>query len=531
MGRMKVAYNDDGSILAELAPDGAVQTVEALLDWTTEHVPMDLWALQTACPDVCYQRTEAGEILGQRLPPEKRSVFTRGIDLLLKQDTDLLEIYLRNLQPKGIKVLCEIRMSDTHHRRREWDDEGCPIFSIEHPEYAIQCGDRVPGMALDYAIEPVRAHRLAIIREFAERRSIDGLELNFVRWAKHFPRDWGYQHAPMMTDYVGQVRAILDAAAAQRGCARLILGARVPSTIHECFLAGCDVAAWIRRGYMDYVIPSEHNSTWPGLNVEQFAEAADGTACEVYAMMGDMIGGMWNGPPALSDRGLAQFPGRMGYGGMLNTPAEARAAAHNFYAWGAQGIGLWNIPNNCNTGYGKWGADPNQVRRMLDWIHEAIDPDRCVAGPRRYHYVPIYKYKLESERNYKYIESGRSPHGEFKGQVLYFNEGTLGKRQAYRFRMADGRDGRPLHGKLGFRIIHCGPADEVEADINGQPLPHDAVTRSYQQQDLPWTWFELDLSRCPPLRGDNELGLTWRSDPATSADVPYMEELDCTVEA
>ncbi|HJN14963.1 MAG TPA: hypothetical protein QGH10_05725, partial [Armatimonadota bacterium] len=423
-------------------------------------------------------------------------------------------------------------MSDTHHRRREWDQEGCPIFSIEHPEYGIRRFDGVPGMAMDYAIEEVRAHRLAIIQEFAEQRSIDGLELNFVRWAKHFERDWGREHAAIMTEYVGQVRAILDAAAGKRACGKLVLGARVPSTIHECFLAGCDVAAWIRRGHVDYVIPSEHNSTWPGLNVEQFVEAADGADCEVYGMMGDMIGGMWSGPPALTDRGLAQFPGRMGYGGMLNTPAEARAAAHNFYTWGAQGIGLWNIPNNCNTGYGKWGSDPAQVRRMLGWIHEAIDPGRCGAGPRRYHYVPTYKYRLEQERNYKYVESHRSPHGEFKGKTLYFNEGLTGIRQTYPFRAADGRNGESLRGALRFRILHCTDEDEFAVDVNGKAVPPERLTRNVSTKDaeLPWTWIELDLTHCPPLRGDNELGVTWRGGADHGLNVPCLEELDMTVE-
>ena len=532
MARKRVAYNDDGSILAQLGPGKTSQFVEEFLDWTTERIPIDIWALQSACPDVCYQRTRAGEILGQRLKPDERSEVSRGIDLLLRDGTDLLEIYERKLRPKGIKVLAEVRMSDTHHCRHDWNTEGCPVFGIEHPEYAIRRVDGIPEVALDYSCPEVREHRLAVMREFVEERNIDGLELNFMRWAKHFERDRGYEKAPIMTDFVGCVRATLDKAADKRGVDRLLLGARVPSTIHECFLAGCDVVAWVRRGYIDYIIPSEHNCTWPGLQVEQFVEAAGGTNCEVYAMMGDMIGGMWQGGPDVEDRGLARFPGRAGYSSMLNTPEEARAAAHNFYTWGAQGIGFWNVPNNCNTAYGKWGGIPGQVERMLTWIHEVIDPERVVRGTRRYHYVPIYKYRLDRERNYKYVESGRSPHGQFKGQTLYFNEGMIGRRQPFFFRMADGRNGERLHGKLRFRIVHCPDDDVLDADINGTLISANKLKRtaSARTPEMPWSWFECNLADCPPFRGDNELGLTWRGSTGHGFKVPYMEELEVIVE-
>ena len=265
MARMKVAYSDDCSVLSVLEPADAVATVHRFLDWTTERIPIDYWALLSACPDVCMYRTRAGEIMGQRLDPGDRSVFTRGMDLLLQQGTDLLQVYLDRLHDKGIKVLAEIRMSDTHHKDHLWEIEGCPIFSIEHPHYAIPRHDGIKEVALDYSHAEVREHRLAIMRELAQERDVDGLELNFMRWAKHFERDRGHEKAPIMTDFVGVIRGMLDDAARMRGVGRLVLGARVASTIDENLLLGCDVIAWIKRGYLDYVVPSEHNCTWPAL--------------------------------------------------------------------------------------------------------------------------------------------------------------------------------------------------------------------------------------------------------------------------
>ena len=533
MARMKVAYSDDCSVLSVLEPADAVQSVHRFLDWTTERIPIDYWALLSACPDVCMYRTNAGEIMGQRLDPGDRSVFTRGMDVLLQQGTDLLQIYLDNLHAKGIKVLAEIRMSDTHHKDHLWEIEGCPIFSIEHPQFAIRRHDGIKEVALDYSHPEVREHRLAIMRELATEREVDGLELNFMRWAKHFERDRGPEKAPVMTAFVGAIRAMLDDAARARGVGRLVLGARVASTIDENLLLGCDVTAWIRRGYLDYVVPSEHNCTWPALNVEQFAGPARGTGCDVYAMMGDMIGGSWTGKPEPDDRPVGTAPMWRGYHGMLNTPEEARGSAYNYYAAGAQGIGFWNTPNNCNPYGSRQPNNHNQWERMLSWMREVYDPERIEAGARRYHYIPIYKDDWTSVgANYKYRESGRSMHGAFKGKTLYFNEGLRGTRQVYPFRMADGRRGGPLRGTFRFRIIHGTADDRFDTDINGATVAARHVKRTVHAHDpeMSWTWAEVDLGDCPPFRFDNELGITWRSDTAGRAEVPYLEEVDILVQ-
>jgi len=118
------------------------------------------------------------------------------------------------------------------------------------------------------------------------------------------------EKAPIMTEFVGQVRRMLDEAAKKRSCGRLMLGVRVLSTINECFGAGLDVPAWIKRGYVDYVTVCEHNCSWPALNVEEFVSAAKGTDCEIYGQMGDMIGGV--GKASLNPRNAALLKFRSG---------------------------------------------------------------------------------------------------------------------------------------------------------------------------------------------------------------------------
>ena len=553
MSRGNVIYNEDGDLLCCLKPGRAIELTRANIDWTLDRLPIDIWEYHAATPDVCKYDTKVGEVMGRRIADDVRQ-FVRenpyeppgakpgnvqayeamGHDYLRDEGTDALRARAELLHARGVKLVAEMRMGDTHQPRVDPANPLVSQFLIDHPQFIIERTDRIVAVALDYKFAEVRAHRLAILREIAEEYDVDGLSLNFMRWAKYFERDWGRFYAPIMTDFIGEIRAMLDAAAKKRGTDRLLLGARVLSTEEESLGAGLDTAAWIRRGDLDYVVACEHNCSWPALNVEQFAAMAEGTNCEVYAMMGDMIGGCWHGKPDPLPRPGADAPGWTGYQRMLNRPEEARAIAANHYAWGATGIGLWNVPNNFNVhGYGKWGQDPAQRERMQSWILEAVDPRRVQTGRRTYHYLPLYKRDYHGlERNYKYLESGRSMHGAFKGPTLYFNEGKRGRRQALPFRVADGRDGEKLAGTLRFRMIHCDDGDTFDADVNGAAIDAAKLRRTVDRADAEMicTWVELDLADCSPLSGDNELGLTWTSTADHGQNVPCMEELVMTVE-
>jgi len=551
---MKAVWNEDNDLMSCLQPGNAADQMRENLTWTMDRVPIDIYELHCATPDVCFFDSKAGEVLGRRilaeaqehacqhpydLPGPKPGRLHHHIaavsELLRKEGTDSLDVHVECAHERGVKLVGEMRMGDTHQPELDLANPLVPQFAVDHPEYVIKRADGITPVALDYGFEEVREHRLAILREIVEDHDADGLSLNFMRWGKYFDRDFGREKTPIMTEFVGRIHAMLNEVADARGKDHLILGVRALSTIDESLGAGLDVAAWMKRGYLDYAIASEFNNSWPGLNVEQFVAAAEGTGCEVYGMMGDMIGSGWAGKPEPEDRGLARAAKRTGYQCMLNTPEEARATAANLYAWGAKGIGFWNMPNNFNMwGHGECGQFPEQRERILSWMLEAIDPERVRAGRRRYHYIPLYKRNFVGvKRNYKYLESWRSPHGAFKASTIYFNEGMQGVRQVFPFRMADGRDGEKLRGTFRFRMIHCTDEDAFGLDINGAPVPADKIRRTVDTTDpeMCWTWVEMDLAECPAFRGDNELGITWRSEADHALTVPYMEELDVTVEA
>ena len=528
MQTRRTIYNDDAQGTIEAPPDTATQFLRDWVDRVLTRVPIDTFTLLAAAPDVCHYDTAVGEVYGARYPQPWADDARPCIRALIAEGTDPLEVMGHRVREHGVEFLAEMRMSDTHHRAIDFETPGCPLFTLEHPEWVIERPDGGPETAMDYSYPEVREHRFAILEELARRDVTDGLELNFNRWAKHFHRDQGREKAWIMTEFMGQVRRMLDEVATVRDRQHLALGVRVPATLDECLNVGLDTKAWVEEGYIDYLIVADWNSSWVELPVDQFAAFTQGTPCTLHAQMGNMMGGTWTGKPHDQDRGVGRF--LPSYSGMLVTPEEARADARNYYAWGADGISFWNICCNMGEGTAKF-CGPEHRELFFSWMNEVVEPERCLSGPRLYHYLPLYKREKLLPRNYPYNELNITPTGDFRAQVIAFEPATADARQAFTFRMADGRHGETLSGQLRFRFFHIGPGDEVDVDINGETVSARAITRDHQPQaDPPVTWFEMPLAQCPPFRGDNELGLTIKTRDASSTGTPYMEELLVRVE-
>jgi hypothetical protein len=427
-------------------------------------------------------------------------------------------------------------MNDTHHPKNEFREQRASRFAIDHPEYVIKQPDgRLNETALDYSFPEVRAQRMAIMRELAEDYDTDGLELDFGRWAKFFPRDQGVEKAPIMTAYMGDIRRMLDQAARKRGRKRLILGARVPETLRTCWLAGLDVETWVRNGWIDYLVAGTWNETDPQLPVDEFSRFTRGR-CQLLVLMSDQVGGVWTGPPKVTGRGPGQE--NVSYAGMLLTAPEARACAANYFAWGADGIFFWNVASDIGD-----RSDAEGKKRMSEWTNAVAGPDIIMKGPRHYHYLPLQRWAEDRSpptpgkpggrkaMSYTWHSFGQSPLGTMKTQILKFPAAAVAQRQAYRFRMADGRNGEKLDGTLRFPFYYLNEGDRVEIDINGRPVHPSKIKRTpcdARELGLPGMWFEIALRDCPPFKGDNELGIILHT-AAQRPEVPYMEELDIRV--
>ncbi len=530
----RVVFNDDAQMLMEAPADGTSRFVRDWLDREAEAVTMTTFVFLAATPDVCTFDSKAGEVYGDRFAPGFSQGWAPGIRGLRAEGTDALRIVTEHMRAKGKEVLAAIRMNDTHHRSLDRNHPLCSLFAIEHPEYVIQQPDgRTNETALDYSHPEVREHRLAIMREIVEGYEVDGLELNFVRWAKHFPRDKGREKAAVMTDFVGRIRAMLDAATKKRGRKRPTLGVRVPESVDACWLAGVDIETWVRRGWINYVVISTWNNTDPQLPVGEFARFTKPAGVDTIVVMGNMIGSIYSGPPSILDRPIAMSAKHKtdSYLGMLITEPEARGAAANYYAWGADSISFWNVGIHFG---GEATAAPEQQARIACWTGAVKSKEDVFAGPRTYRYLPMGKgisSRKPPARNYPWYDEGCSPLGHVNSPVLTFDANHAGKRLAFPFRMADGQGGEMLSGRLTFWVYHLSATDEISVDVNGQPVDRAKVDRypaGERRGGLPGVRFEISLADCPPFRGDNELGLTLTS-PLDDRQPPYTEELEIVV--
>jgi len=530
---IRTVFNDDAQVLSEAPARNPGPFIRAWLDRESEAVPFSTFVFLAATPDICFYDTKAGEEYGSRLRGTDHA-YVRSMNGLKQQGTDALRLVTKHMQSRGKEVLAAIRLSDTHHKSLDPANPLCPQFAIDHPEYVIKQPDgRTNETALDYSFQEVRDHRMAIIKEIVTGYPVDGLELNFVRWAKHFPRDQGREKAPIMTRFVERIRRMMDDSGRKRkNGKRLTLGVRVPESLYTCWLAGVDIETWVKRGWIDFVVISTWNNTDPQLPVDEFARFTRPAQVDTIVTMGNMIGSLSAGPPIPLDRGTARSKKHAdGYVSMLLDTAEARGAAANFYSYGADSISFWNVGIHFGR---EVTASPEQRKRIEAWTHAVGNRDRVFAGPRTYRFLPMGKgvsARKPPVRNYPWAREGSSPLGQKNNPSLLFSDRRIGKRLVYPFRVADGRQGEALEGRLRFWVYHLSDADKLAVDINGSRISEKQIRRTAAGEfrgGLPGTRFDIDLADCPRFRGDNRLGLVLETR-RKRAHVPLMEELEVHV--
>ena len=286
-------------------------------------------------------------------------------------DRDRMQIVVDQCHRRGIQCIANLRMNDRHrvtayvkklYRRH-------PEWRLKSPAGAFS--ERLG--ALNFKYSGVREHLLAFTAELLERYDVDGIELDYMRMCHMFEPNETRQHAHLLTEMMRSLRAQLSLAARRRSRGSLLLGVRVPSALAECDILGYDVKAWIREGLVDYVTPADFWSTDFVARTEEFVALAKQTPCKVC--------------PSLSP--TSSFPSEGGY---LNS-AQYRAAANNFYAFGADGLSVYNFFWTWAYQHGNVVAGLGTVwpTRSLDLLTELKDSVACLMGPRQYLAYPLWQ--------------------------------------------------------------------------------------------------------------------------------------------
>lgn len=263
---------------------------------------------------------------------------------------DPMHMFAEIMREHGIRPWLALRMNDVHHQTEPTHRMRSPLFYTAEKDGWL-CGPAYEaegrGKTLNYGIPAVRNMMTAYIEEIANTYDVFGYELDYMRETTCLD----YKHDPdchrYMTEFIREVRRILDAAGEKWGHP-IRLMVRVPRSPDVCRDMGLAVDEWITRGYIDAVAPAPR---W---------ECSD--SCIPVHTWRDLIG----------ERNVALLPSAEAYcvnGGRM-TIDMLRAFGAAWYAQGADGFYPYNK------------FDPFSPLCQESWM---LDKEACLhSGTRRF---------------------------------------------------------------------------------------------------------------------------------------------------
>lgn len=190
-------------------------------------------------------------------PPSEKQRFA-NLKAFFDNGVDPYAVMLAEAKRRGREALLTFRMNDDHG-----DDFLRTQFLVDHPDWRLGT-ERYRGKgAMDFGRAEVRAYTFRLIEEAVRRYDCDGIELDFNRFPTFFKDGTTDERVTKMNSLVEQVRKMLDDVGRECG-RRLVLAVRVPSngggtppTPETARQRGCDVPAWAKNGWVDFVAVSE----------------------------------------------------------------------------------------------------------------------------------------------------------------------------------------------------------------------------------------------------------------------------------
>ncbi|MBM3739583.1 MAG: hypothetical protein FJW39_27770 [Acidobacteria bacterium] len=348
-----------------------------------------------------------------------------GIRELEQAGGDWIQILLERCHSRGVEYLAGLRMNDRH------GGSASGVWARAHQDWMI---DGIAG-GMDYKHQGVRQAVLDFAKEFLDRYDVDGIELDWMRWCHMFKPSEAEASAPILNGFMAEMRRILDEAGRKRG-RRLILGARVPQTLEECRMLGYDVRTWARRALTDFLCPSDFFHTDFNIRMEDFAAITKGTRCKLFPSLHPWIA--------------------RGNDFHVHTAESYRAAANNYYAYGADGISLYNYQYHWRTDI----APETEWPRALGYVSSLGEKKSIRTRDRRYLFHPIW------------------PKGAPTGVSNYQLIGIEGGKQSGSTRIRVAEEPR-MPMELEFKVTGMSTANELEISLNGRAIPPGKVSREF----------------------------------------------------
>lgn len=178
---------------------------------------------------------------------------------------DMYALWIDCLNEIGVRPWLSFRTNDCHANWEEHDilvGEDCRIhkdwYRVIHrtpdPSIELTSDDFFYwDKCFDYAIPEVREKMLALIEEAVDRYDVYGIELDFTRELPAFKLGYEAQGRAIMTQFVTDVRKLLDKFEKQRN-KEIKLQVMVGADPQVVYNFGYDVAEWAKLGLIDSVV-------------------------------------------------------------------------------------------------------------------------------------------------------------------------------------------------------------------------------------------------------------------------------------
>ncbi|MCQ2770294.1 MAG: hypothetical protein MJ236_00635 [Clostridia bacterium] len=205
----------------------------------------------------------------------------RTRDYILSGGDPVIETY-NAVKNAGIDFFFSLRMNDWHYVNEANADNAIDYptvdrFFIDHPEYKIGNLNssnpvgwkRMNPHQQNYLVPEVREHYLSLVSELINLCDIDGFELDFMRSPNYFPEDKIVEGTQVMTDFIRQVRKLLDEAGKTRN-KFIPLCLHMPHKYEYCAAIGFDLETLVEEGTVQMVVATSSYFHNESIDIEGF---------------------------------------------------------------------------------------------------------------------------------------------------------------------------------------------------------------------------------------------------------------------
>lgn len=272
--------------------------------------------------------------------------WTALYQALTDNQVDWYQEALDRCKERGVRTWAYLRMDDRHNlvgatspfRDSFFDEAKEKVYLIGRSDlYGASVANQY-----DYAHPEVRSWMLRYIEEILSRYDTFGLELDFMRRIECFDYVNNPDCTSIMTQFIRDVRALMDEAEKIRGH-ELKLMIRLGPDVADCLTYGFDAAAWAKEGLVDVLVPSGHDDVADSeIDVAAWREAVGDDVAIVPGFDSNMCG----------------YP-------HLMTAKYLKGYAAGYYVNGCDGIYLENYYQIGSEGPSVWGLSPDDMTKGI----------------------------------------------------------------------------------------------------------------------------------------------------------------------